>query len=75
MVKTKKDSSVPETITILKSQFDRQKNITILLAKFYEATQKALDGRRRGHTDGWDEVNRLAETIEETYDLTEFIFT
>lgn len=56
----------------LKTENSSQKKLIKQLVNFYDATQDALAKQKKGHTDGWVKVQKIADKIEDDFDLTMF---
>lgn len=39
------------------------------LVEFFDAVQDAMEGQRKGHSDGWIKVQRLTDNIEDEIGL------
>jgi hypothetical protein len=60
-----------QQIKLLKSKITFQKKVLIKLIDFFEVTSDALYMEKKGHTVGWDKVQKITDSIEDKYDLSE----
>ena len=58
-----------ETISYLRRELRWKSKALKRLAKFYEATQEALENEKQGHTIGWDRVQALSDDLEDDFDM------
>jgi hypothetical protein len=61
-----------EQVIYLKKEVAFQKKLIKILSKHYEATQDALSLQARGHSNGWAKVQKIAEKIEDDFNLDEY---
>jgi uncharacterized coiled-coil protein SlyX len=60
-----------EQIKHLKSKVAFQKKLMTKLIDFFEETNNAFARESCGHNDGWVKVQKLLDSIEDEFDLTE----